>query len=292
MKIGLGTVQFGLDYGISNQDGQTSPEEIARILDVARENRIKVVDTAALYGTSEEVLGRTLPHDHDFRIVTKTIRLDAGRITTADADRLERAFIASLEKLGSKSVYGLMFHNADDLLAQGGEILMERLKILQQNGRVRKIGASVYTADQIDRILERFDIDLIQLPMNVLDQRLLAGGYLAALKSRGIEIHVRSAFLQGLLLMAPENVPDCFAPVRRHLKKYHEYLQANGITPVQAALGFLAGRDEFDIIVCGVNNHRQLMELCRSANPLPGIDFSPFALDDADLLNPSQWRIA
>lgn len=291
MKIGLGTAQFGLDYGVSNQDGQTAPDEVARILEVAVQNRIRVIDTAALYGSSEEMLGCILPFDHCFRLVTKTIRFNADLICQSDADRMEFSFTESLTKLNCSSVYGLMIHNADDLLAQGGELLMERLKNLQQLGRVQKIGASVYSADQIDRILDRFELDLVQLPMNVLDQRLLAGGRLAALKSHGIKIHVRSAFLQGLLLMSPEKVPNYFAPIRNHLKRYHEFLKGNGITPVQAALGFLAGRDEIDTIVCGVNNHRHLQELCRSAEPLADIDFSQFALDDADMLNPSQWRI-
>lgn len=292
MKIGLGTAQFGMDYGISNREGQTSTDEVVRILEVARQNRISVIDTAALYGASEEVLGRTLPRDHEFRLVTKTIRIDVDRITGEDADRMEQAFFSSLEKLSGCGVYGLLFHNTDDLLAEGGELLLERMEALRHTGRIEKIGVSVYTAEQLDAILELMEPDIVQLPMNVLDQRLLAGGRLAALKSRNIEIHVRSAFLQGLLLMDPESLPDFFASARRHLEGYHAFLRENSITPVRAALGFLAGRFEIDCIVCGVNNHRQLMELCRSAAPLPDIDFSTFALDDATLLNPSCWGVA
>jgi aryl-alcohol dehydrogenase-like predicted oxidoreductase len=290
VKVGLGTVQFGQDYGISNKEGRTSPAEVAKILEVAKEYHVNIIDTAALYGSSEEVLGKSLPHDHEFKVVTKTIRIDSDRITSAAADRLEGAFIASLEKLRCNAVYGLMFHNADDLLAEGGEMLMERLRTLKQNGRLTKIGASVYRADQIDNILSRFEIDLIQLPMNVIDQRLLKGGHLEALKSSGVEIHVRSAFLQGLLLMDPETLPEHFAPVRQHLRGYHNFLRGLGIGPVHAALGFLAAHDEIDVIVCGVNNHHQLIELCQAYGPLPGVDFSSFALDDDAILNPSQWR--
>lgn len=291
MKIGLGTAQFGLSYGISNQVGQTSPAEVVKILEVARKYSISVIDTAALYGDSEAVLGRLLPRDHNFRLVTKTIRIDSGAITEADADRQERAFKSSLEKLCSESVYGLMLHNSDDLLAEGGERLMNRLQLLKQSGLVTKIGTSVYTADQVDKILSRFEIDLIQIPMNVLDQRLLTGSQLMTLKSRGVEIHVRSAFLQGLLLMEPETIPDYFDPVRDKLRDYHEFIREIGITPIQAALGFLGARDEVDVIVCGVNSHQQLIELCESSRPLPDVDFSSFAINDSNILNPSQWRI-
>jgi aryl-alcohol dehydrogenase-like predicted oxidoreductase len=292
LKIGLGTAQFGLNYGISTKEGQTQPIEIVKILEVAKDYHISLIDTAALYGNSEEVLGRLLPRDHNFKLVTKTIRIDSSPITEADADRLESAFESSLEKLRSRTSYGLMFHNSDDLLAEGGERLMRRLQQLKQNGLVTKIGASVYTADQIDKILSRYEIDLIQIPMNVLDQRLLAGSQLTALKAKGVEIHVRSAFLQGLLLMEPETIPGFFDPVREKLKGYHEFIRENGITPIQAALGFLSACDEVDVIVCGVNNHQQLIELCQATGQLPQVDFSSFAIDDDNILNPSMWRIA
>jgi len=292
MKIGLGTAQFGLDYGISNQEGQTSPSEVAKILEAAKQFRVSVIDTAALYGNSEEVLGNTLPQDNDFKLVTKTIRIDSSRITAADADRLENAFLDSLLKLRCSAIYGLMIHNADALLVDGGEILMERLVAQKHSGRVAKIGVSVYTADQIDRLMQRYELDLIQLPLNVLDQRLLAGGQLKTLKTRGVEIHVRSAFLQGVLLMKPENLPEHFAAVRQHLEYYHNFLRDRGISPVRAALGFLSSLDDIDVIVCGVNSLCQFIEICRSSDPLPDIDFSQFALDDAATLNPSLWRTA
>lgn len=292
MKIGLGTVQFGLNYGISNNEGQTSPVEVLKILDVAKDQRISVIDTAALYGSSEEVLGDSLPADNAFRVVTKTIRIDSGTITAADADRLEHALSASFDKLRCKSVYAVMFHNADDLLASGGEMLMERLLRQKEKGRLAKIGASVYAAAQIDKILDRYQIDVIQLPVNVMDQRLIAGGHLAALKSRGVEVHARSAFLQGLLLMRPESLPGFFDPVRKQLEEFHRFARGHGLTPVRAALGFLSARPEIDSIVCGVNNHKQLLELCQASEPLLDIDFSHFACQNVKVLDPSQWQTA
>jgi len=290
VKLGLGTVQFGVNYGISNPDGQTAGEEVTEILAVAQRNGIRVIDTAALYGSSEEVLGNALPTGNQFKLVTKTVRFDTDTITSADASLLEQAFVSSLQKLRCPSVYGLMVHNVADVLAHGGGRLMDRLTALKQRGLVTKIGVSVYTAEQIEMVLELFEIDLIQLPINVFDQRLLQGGQLAKLKAAGVEIHARSAFLQGLLLMEPSTLPPHFDTVKLHLKRYQEQLAQCGVTPVQAALGFVAGLDEIDVIICGVNNHQQLEELCTTTIPLPAFDFHDFAINDDLILNPSKWQ--
>ena len=291
MKLGLGTVQFGLAYGLSNQDGQTSKSEAARIVLAAAEYGIRVIDTAALYGSSEEVLGRVLPQPHTFMIVTKTVRIDTSELTPASADQLETGFLTSLERLDCTSVYGLLVHNAEDLLIKGGKLLMERLYDLKQRGLVQKVGVSVYNGEQIDALLERFDIDLIQLPVNVFDQRLVMNGMLGKLKRRGIEVHARSAFLQGLLLMDPAEIPSYFAPIQKHLATYRSYVAGLGITPLEAALGFLEAIDDIDVIVCGVNTRQQFIELCHAARPLTGIDYSRYALRGDAMLNPSRWRI-
>lgn len=291
MKLGLGTVQFGLDYGISNPDGRTTLEEASEILEVARNCRISIIDTAALYGSSEEVLGRILPEDHDFKLITKTIRIDACRITPADASMLEKTFTDSLYKLRCHSIYGLMIHSADDLLAEGGSLLFECMTFLKEQGLIQKIGVSVYTSEQVDQVLQQFAIDLIQLPVNVLDQRLLQGKQLFNLKAAGVEIHARSAFLQGLLLMDPGELPRHFDPVRKHLLRYHEYLNECGLTPMQAALGFVTALDEIDVVICGVNNHQQLKELCAASARHTPIDLRQFALDDEMILNPSKWSM-
>lgn len=289
MKIGLGTVQFGTNYGISNQDGKTSLDEIENILDVAMRTGISIIDTAAMYGTSEEALGNTLSENHRFGIVTKTPRFTSLAITSDDMQRLEDSFFQSLKKMKQASIYGLLTHNADDLLSENGHLLFSKMSELKQNGLVEKIGISVYTALQIDKILEKYQIDIIQLPINVLDQRLLINGHLSKLKKKEIEIHARSAFLQGLLLMSPETLPPFFDTIREHLKNYHRTIQQHGLSPVRAALGFLMNIPEIDFIICGVNNHNQLKEICKESVPVESIDFSNFALSDVSILNPSNW---
>lgn len=291
MKIGLGTVQFGIDYGISNQDGKTSLDEIEKILNVAMHNGISVIDTAAMYGTSEEALGKTLSESHRFKIVTKTPRFTSSAITSDDVQRLEDSFSQSLHKMKRASSYGLLIHNADDLLSENGHLLFAKMSELKQKSLVEKIGVSVYTALQIDEILEKFQMDIVQLPINVFDQRLLVSGHLSKLKKRGVEIHARSAFLQGLLLMSPETLPPFFDSVREHLKNYHRVIHRHGLTPVRAALGFLINIPDINFIICGVNNHTQLKEICAEAVPVESMDFSSFSLSDEFILNPSNWSI-
>lgn len=292
MKIGLGTAQFGMNYGVSNREGKSPAEEVSRILDVAARNKIHVLDTAALYGTSEDILGKTLPRDHHFSIVTKTPGFNKDRITSSEAWLLENTFERSLAKMGQPAIYGLLIHNADDLLRDGGHLLMEKMLDIKRRRLVKKVGVSVYTGQQVDRILDMYEPDIVQLPINVLDQRLLTGGRLAKLKSAGVEIHARSVFLQGLLLMDPETLPPYFYPFREHLGNYHEAIRRQGVSAVQAALGFVAGLDEVDVVLCGVNNQRQLLEICLLADkPVDSEMLARFALSDVSVLNPSLWRV-
>ncbi|APA67005.1 aldo/keto reductase [Janthinobacterium sp. 1_2014MBL_MicDiv] len=296
MKIGLGAVQFGLDYGIANTAGKVSEAQVAAILAAATQLQLRLIDTAALYGDSEAVLGRTMLPAAPFDIVTKTPQFAGADMGAAQAQQLEDSLHASLCKLQVPAVYGLLIHRVDDLLLPGGEMLMARMALLKQRGLVSKIGVSVYTGQQIDAVLERFPIDLIQLPVNVLDQRLLHSGHLRKLKQAGVEIHARSVFLQGLLLMAPKDLPAHFDGVREHLASYHRFIAGQGLTPLQAALGFVTGLEEIDRVVCGVNSSAQLQEICAAAGhvaagaALAGYDV--FAINDEMIVNPALWQQA
>lgn len=292
MKLGLGTVQFGLPYGISNQQGQTPLREVKIILEIASQKGIEVLDTATLYGNSEEVLGKCLDTEHGFKIVTKTPMFGGKLITAEDVLLLEKTFAQSLKKLKQNSLYGLLIHHSQDLLAADGDLLMESMINLRQKGLVKKIGVSVYTGRQIDDLLDRYNsIDIIQLPINVFDQRLLHGGHLARLKKRGIEIHARSIFLQGLLLMSPADLPDYFVSIKDHVQHYHNVLQSQGITTLQGALGFVLALSEVDVVLCGLNNLQQLQGICTAATQYAKNNFSEFALSDEKILNPSLWQV-
>lgn len=292
MKLALGTVQFGLDYGISNPSGRTPEAEVSRILNLAADSGIRVLDTAAGYGDCEDVLGRTLPVQHVFSIVTKIPALRADVVDEKLIEFVAETFQRSLARLAQKKVYGVLVHRPDDLLSPRGERLMCALLELKRRGLIEKVGVSVYSAEQIDAILSRHSVDLVQLPVNIFDQRLIASGHLSRLKSAGIEVHGRSVFLQGLLLMSPQAIPAYFSPLRDTLEEYRNYVESLGLTPLQAALGFALGLPELDCVIVGVNTAWQIQEtLAAQAVHVAPREMARFALTDPAMLDPSQWRL-
>jgi len=294
MKIGLGTAQFGLDYGISNPLGKIPVAEVKRILGFAAANGVHVIDTASLYGDSEKVLGQCLGEHHSFHIITKTPQYNKSLITEGDAEQIKKVFHESLVRLKQSSLYGLLIHNGDDLLAQNGAALWDAMNDIKNSGLVKKIGASIYAARQVNAILEKFPIDLIQLPINVLDQRLIRSGHLERLKKRGIEVHARSVFLQGLLLMNPSDLPDSFCSVRVHLQQYQQFIGERNVSPVKSALNFVLNIEGVDTVIIGVVSSAQLEEIlhaCVDAPELTANEYRNFAWSDEEILDPSRWKV-
>lgn len=278
-KLALGTVQFGIDYGISNRKGKVPIDEVRRILDSAKEQGIDTIDTASLYGTSEEVLGQF--NLDDFNVVTKTPKIDKTLDRQQNFENFKQAFYSSQKKLGYIQLHGLLFHEADDLLSEGGLALWDLIEDFKQKEFVRKIGVSVYTPKQLEEVIKLVDIDIVQLPLNILDQRFLP--MLPDLKEKNIEIHSRSTFLQGLLLMDAKTLNHYFDPIVPVLEKLPE-------DKLAAALSFVKSVDEIDKTVIGVTSSKELYEVCSQYNKNIGkIDFSQFAVRDEKFTNPSKW---
>jgi aryl-alcohol dehydrogenase-like predicted oxidoreductase len=291
VKLGLGTVQFGTDYGVSNKSGQTSPDEVSQILEFAADSGIRYLDTAPAYGNSESLLGQHLKSAHQFRIVTKTNKIGKSQIDCTDIDLVSATFYRSLQNLQQGSVYGLLVHHPDDLLAEGGEQLFEALKSLQTEGLVEKIGVSVYDQVQIEQLLDKYPIDLIQIPLNVFDQRLLKNAYLDSLATSGIEIHVRSVFLQGLLLMSGNELPTYLLDLVPHLASYRQANEERGISNLQAAIGFVDRIKPVNVSLVGVNDLNQLKEIVKANNPTLDLSYlDAYSLESEYLINPSLWR--
>ena len=293
MKLGLGTAQFGLPYGIANPKRKVSAREVEKILALARSRDIDLLDTAVGYGTSEQVLGKILKSTEVFKIVTKIAPLRVEAVGHRHLGRITRDFEESLKRLQRKNIYGLLVHHSDDLLVPGGDRIYDRLADWRAEGRVSKIGISVYSGQHIDRILARFPVDLIQLPISVLDQRLIRSGHLSLLKSKGVKIHARSAFLQGLLLMPPENVDPFFKPIHEKLVAFHRAARDCGVSTVELALQFLRQRAEIDRVIVGVISAAQLEEVAVAATrPSIDLDYSRFTVTQQEFLDPSSWKLA
>jgi aryl-alcohol dehydrogenase-like predicted oxidoreductase len=296
MALGLGTVQFGLDYGISNQNGRTPIHEAARILARAREAKISVIDTASLYGQSEATLGRALPRPHNFLIVTKTPKFGPS-VTQESVDCLHRAFEKSLQLMQVEQVYGLLIHQATDLLCPGSEQLISALQSLQSKQLVTHIGMSVYEPSTTLQILKQHGtrwLSLVQLPFNVFDQRFAGSEALALLQAAQVEIHARSPFLQGLLLMDPQVVPPHFAPWSAHLERCRAVVDALRVSPLSAALGFSLHAPFVHHTVTGASSLRELDELVAAAQQAGGRAdifnaLSSLGQTAEQLIDPQRW---
>jgi aryl-alcohol dehydrogenase-like predicted oxidoreductase len=286
-KIALGTVQFGIDYGINSVDGRVRLEEVKRIFSHAHLKGINLLDTAPAYGDSEKILGRM--DISNFKVVTKTRHFDSLEIKNNDVKLLNNDFYHSLEDLKQDSVYGVLMHNADDLLKPGAEKLYDHLQELKQAEKIEKIGVSVYDYSQLQSILDNFDIDLVQLPFNILDRRMIDSGMLSTLRSSNTEVHARSVFLQGLLLMSEQNRPDKFNRWSGLWKIWHEWLNDSQITALEATIRYAISIPEISKVLVGVDTKDQLKEIIVASNGiLPNVPTELYT-NDVNLLNPSNW---
>jgi aryl-alcohol dehydrogenase-like predicted oxidoreductase len=279
MKLGLGTVQFGQAYGVSNTRGRVPPQDASAILDVARDAGITTLDTAANYGEAENVLAGV--DTKGFRIVTKTIGLKNG---------LEAVVARARQSAQTLRADTLLVHAASDLAGADGEKLWNAMRDLREQGLFRKIGISAYIADDPAALARRLKPDVMQIPFSLLDQRLLADGSLARLSDLGVELHARSLFLQGLLFLRPEQLPDKLKSAAPHLAAVQAKLQEAGTTKLAAALGFVRGRAEIGVALVGVTSRGELEEiLAADKRPLPELDWTACALTDETVLTPSLW---
>jgi len=276
-KLGLGTVQFGQAYGVSNQRGQVPKDEAAAILSRAANAGIGLLDTAANYGEAEAVLAAL--NTSRFRIVTKTINLSYG---------LDRVIARARQSAQTIRADTLLVHAVADLKGAEGRALWAALRQLKNEGVFRKIGISAYVADDPVALAQRFHPDVMQLPLSLLDQRLLANGALAQLRDLGVEVHARSLFLQGLLFM--ENLPAKLRSATPHLAHIREVLQKADLPPLSAALGFVLAQPEIAFGLVGVTSEKELDEIIAAVRqPLPTLDWASFALHDELVLTPSLW---
>lgn len=287
-KLALGTVQFGMDYGI-NSGIKVEQNEVLKIVNLARKSGIKLIDTAQLYGSSEKVLGNV--NTVDFDIVTKSRAFEQDIINENEANLVINDLDHSLKLLKQKSLYAFLVHHGEDLLKPGGEMIFNKLQILKEQGLVKKIGFSAYIDNQLIKIIERFDIDIIQLPMNILDNRLINNGLLNKLYSRGIEIHTRSVFLQGLLLMDMDKRPKYFDRWSNLWKFWYEWLTDNKLSPLEASIRYMISKPEISRVLVGVDNKEQLKNIINASDGnIPTIP-EELTTDDPDLLNPGNWVI-
>ena len=287
--MAIGTVQFGLAYGVSHEGGRAPIEEARNILELAALSGLDMLDTAAAYGDSEEVLGAIAGEGSPFSIVTKTWPIRAEAVDADAVERVEATFRDSLRRLRREKVYALLVHDPRDILSPGGERLWSRLEAFRAQGLVGKIGLSAYEPAEIDEATRRFPIDIVQAPLNAFDQRLLADGALTRAAGKGVEVHVRSVLLQGLLLMTPEAAAAKLPEAPEKLRAWRRSLDEAGVSPLAAAFGFALSQPAITKVVVGVHSAGHLAECLAAAQVALELDYAQFACDDLDIIDPRRW---
>ena len=281
-KLALGTVQFGMKYGINNFVGVPNDREVSNILDFAYKNGIQTLDTAIAYGNSQERLGK-LSYDN-FKIISKF----SGIFNFKD---LENELLKSLSNLRRDKIYGFIFHKAIDLIKNPKMwSYLEKLKSLK---KIKKIGFSIYNEKELNEILNLgFVPDLVQLPYSILDRRLEDS--LKKLNNLDVEIHVRSVFLQGLYFKDLNNLPETLFPLRPYLRKLHEICNFNKIKMSLLALNFIKQNKNIDKIVIGSDSVCQLNENISAMRYNLDSDIiksiHEINVVEKELLNPINWN--
>lgn len=287
-KIVLGTVQLGLDYGVNNQHGKPSLEQAFEILEFAFDNGIKVLDTAEAYGNSQEIIGRFQKESPNkkFQIITKL----ASNAEVAP-EKLISHIAHNCKVLNSDQLFGYMFHNYPNFKAR--EDLYDKLLLAKKKGLVSKAGISLYGNNEIEDILNNYDgFDFIQIPFNLFDNDSKRSTLLKEAKRKGIEVHTRSVFLQGLFFKPKHTIIETLKPLITHLDAIETIKNNTSINTQTLALQYVLQKKYIDHVLIGVETTKQLFEninTCKIEQTIPHNLIDAIDIKEIELLNPSNW---
>lgn len=284
-KLGLGSAQFALEQ--ASLRGRPPQAEVRDILDIAARTGLAVFDVAGWSPQVEGVLGDLMPRPNPFKISISTVRADRG------PDFVEAEARATLRRLGVEQADAILVPSATDLFGPHGLALWDRLKALKDQGLTKKIGVSVFASDDPLGVARRFRPDIIQAPASLLDQRLLIDGTLAALTGIGIEVHLRSIFLSGLLFLPADRAPNHLKEAASRISRARRLIAEGRSDPLQAALGFALSRPEAAAVLVGVTTAAELNAVIAAASsPPPDLDWDDMAINDPVALDPRAWAAA
>ena len=284
MKLSIGSAQFGFKYGICNKNGIVTRHELKRIFKYCKLKKINSVDSAQGYGKSHKVLGLT--GLKKFQITTKISNIKKlknkylEKKVTLEVNKI-------LEELKVKKIHALLIHNTNQLKGKFGKKYFEILQKLKNKKKFKKLGVSVYNKKELDLILKNYNIDIVSLPLSLANQQFCQNNYLLKLKKRGIEIHVRSIFLQGLLLSSISELPKKFKK-NKFLLEWFDWLESKNYNSLDASLCFIKNIKHIDKIVIGIDNLNQLKMIVKSYKKRLRYNFIKFKYSSI-LENPTKW---
>ena len=283
-KLGLAAAQFGLD-GMGASPRARSPQiETRDILNIAARARLSVLDVSGVYGGAETILGDLMPRPVPFRVTLSAVRADRG------PDFVENEARASLRRLGVERADAIIVSSPSELFGPHGAALWERLARMKDQGLFAKIGVAAHASDDPVGVARRFKPDILQAPASLLDQRLLADGSLSRIAGMGIEVQLRSIFLNGLLFLPPDRVPAQLKGASGRLSRVRRMIAEGRSDPLQAALGFALSRPEASAVLVGATTAAELSAVVAAASsPPPDLDWDDMAIDDPVALDPRRW---
>ncbi len=286
-KIGLGTVQFGLDYGITNSRGKIPNSEIEKILLSASNLGISTLDTASAYGESERILGDL--NIANFNVYTKIPKFEYAK--ESYRTQVRDFVMRSLKLLKIDRLEGLYLHDPKVLVSRDGELLFQILQELKSEGLFLKLGISIYSPEDYFEIESKYPIDLIQFPLNLFDQRFANPSILHRWKSLGIELHARSVFLQGILLKANGQLPLYFHQWEEKWKDMEKWRTSEHLAPLESCLYPSLSIEAIDRVLVGVDSlisFQEIMQVIQKFKPVRLPDF--LSSDEPNLLFPYLWQ--
>lgn len=298
-RITLGTAQLGMKYGIANRSGRPSFDDAKKILRFAVANGINSLDTAPVYGESEDLIGRFLESENpesQILITTKLPSLTSKKVELSSVSEMVSVELErSLRRLNVDSVWNYLVHDYRDV-ENYGEVLVKSLSEHRASGRVKHIGVSVYTPEEAEVVLTFPFFDTIQFPFNIFDHRFTRSGVLEKLKKKGFTTFARSAFLQGLFFLNPEELPPALSKAREHLINLRKLADETGLSIEELALGYLKEQKSIDSVVIGVDTFEQLERNLTIFNRVNLLDQVLKKVEDLfsdieeDIIDPRRWR--
>jgi aryl-alcohol dehydrogenase-like predicted oxidoreductase len=284
MEIVLGTATFGSNYGIANLGKILQTQECLEILEVAKSSGIRKLDTAPDYGDSEKIIGKCNDAKTEFKVYTK---ISASLEITVE--NVKKALLQSRVNLNSKALEGVYFHSPEKLLTSKKKHVNDVIAWIKASEVTKKIGVSVYDENQLKRISEEFpELNLFQVPENILDRRLLASPIVTQLKSTGCELNIRSVFLQGLLLMAQHEVPSYLMKAWPQISQLNGIAQRNQVSLESLCLSYAQSIDWASNVLIGVHSKAQLWKIAQHSVIKIDVEALPETLSP-EILDPRRW---
>ena len=285
-KIILGSANFDQKYGISRNFILKS--EIKKLFKLAKKNKITTVDTSPSYDKSEKIIGSL--NEKNFKIISKTLAVPKNLERKKIKSWLKKKSIMSLNNLKIKKFECLLIHDAKSLLGKNGNEIYEGIKEIKKSKLTNKIGVSIYDFYILGKILKKFKFDTVQAPYNILDQRLVKTGWLKKLKRKKIEIHVRSIFLQGILLLKSNQLPNKLKKLKKSWLIWEQWLKRNKFSPMQVCMSFVFKQRQINGFVIGFNNVNQLNQILKFKRLKNNFSIPNLGINNKNLIDPKKWN--